>query len=109
MPNAFAPRGAIEKPKDRKKVLRRLWSYLGRYKWMVATALVLTVTSNFFALIGPKLSGEAIDAIGSAPGEADFPAVFYYCFLMLVFYLQASGKFIPWQVVTISTDGKILD
>ena len=23
--------------------------------------------------------------------------------------LQASGKFIPWQVVTISLDGKILD
>ena len=23
--------------------------------------------------------------------------------------LQASGKFIPWQVVVISTDGKILD
>ena len=23
--------------------------------------------------------------------------------------LQASGKFIPWQVVTIATDGKILD
>ena len=23
--------------------------------------------------------------------------------------LQASGKFIPWQVVTISTDGKIVD
>lgn len=23
--------------------------------------------------------------------------------------LQASGKFIPWQVVTISTDGRILD
>ena len=23
--------------------------------------------------------------------------------------LKASGKFIPWQVVTISTDGRILD
>ena len=23
--------------------------------------------------------------------------------------LQASGKFIPWQVVTVSTDGQILD
>ena len=23
--------------------------------------------------------------------------------------LQKSGKFIPWQVITISTDGKILD
>ena len=23
--------------------------------------------------------------------------------------LQQSGKFIPWQVVTISTDGRILD
>ena len=23
--------------------------------------------------------------------------------------LQASGKFIPWQVITISTDGRIID
>ena len=23
--------------------------------------------------------------------------------------IQASGKFLPWQVVTISTDGRILD
>jgi len=23
--------------------------------------------------------------------------------------LQASGKFIPWQVVTVSTDGRIID
>jgi ATP-binding cassette subfamily B multidrug efflux pump len=87
LPNIFVPRGAVEKPKDRKKVLRRLWNYLGHYRWMVAAALILTVVSNFFALIGPKLSGEAIDAIGNAPGKADFSAVFYYCFLMLVFYL----------------------
>ena len=108
MPNAFAPRGALEKPKDRKKVLRRLWSYLGCYKWMVAAALVLTAASNFFALIGPKLSGEAIDAIGSAPGETDFPAVFYYCFLMLVFYLLSALLSYLLSVLMIKLSQKVV-
>lgn len=59
------PRGPIEKPKDRKKVLLRLWTYIWAHKWMALAAVLLTVTSNLLALLGPMLSGEAIDAIGS--------------------------------------------
>ena len=84
------PRGIPEKPKDRKKVLLRMWRYLYRFKWMVFFALLLTVASNLFALIGPTLSGRAIDAIGTVPGEVDFPQVFFYCGLMILFYLLSS-------------------
>ena len=56
------PRGPIEKPRDRKKVLLRLWSYICQHKWMAFAAVLLTVSSNFLALLGPMLSGKAIDA-----------------------------------------------
>ncbi len=84
------PSGAMDKPKDRKKVLIRLWGYIYEHKWMTLGALALTVASNLLALLGPKLSGSAIDAIGVGPGEADFPTVFFYCALMAVFYLLSS-------------------
>ena len=68
------PRGPIEKPKDRKKVLLRLWTYLYAHKWMSLGAVLLTVGSNLLALLGPMLSGRAIDAIG-ALATAAFIAV----------------------------------
>ena len=43
---------------------------------MTLLALALTVVSNLLALLGPMLSGMAIDAIGTEPGQVDFPAVF---------------------------------
>ena len=84
------PRGPIEKPKDRKKVLLRLWTYIYAHKWMALAAVLLTVSSNLLALLGPMLSGEAIDAIGMEPGQADFPTVFFFCGLMIVFYAVSS-------------------
>ncbi len=84
------PRGIPEKPRDRKKVLLRMGRYLYRFKWMVFLALLLTVASNLLALIGPTLSGQAIDAIGTVPGEANFPRVFLYCGLMILFYSLSS-------------------
>ena len=38
------------------------------------------------ALIGPKLSGLAVDAIGYGDKAVALDKVFYYCGLMLVFY-----------------------
>ena len=63
-----------ETVKDRKYVILRLWKYLYRYKWLLALAFVLTITGNLFGLIGPLLSGYAIDAI-VGPGDVDFPKV----------------------------------
>ena len=43
------------------------------------------------ALLGPALSGYAIDAIGTEAGMAKFNQVYFYCFLMLVFYVVSSA------------------
>lgn len=78
-----------EKPRDRRYVLIRLWSYLYRYKWLLFLALFLTFASNLLGLVGPMLSGYAIDAI-HGPGDVDFPRVFFYAALMMLFYAASS-------------------
>ena len=83
--------GAYERPSERSSAtLRRLWRYLCQYKWMLALAAVLSISGNLLALIGPKLSGYAIDAIKPGPGQVDFQTVFYYAALMLLFYLLSA-------------------
>lgn len=99
---------ATDKPKDRKKVLIRLWGYLFEYKWMIAAALLLTFVSNLLALLGPLLSGLAIDYIGVGPGEANFPMVFWYCGLMLVFYIASSGLSYILSVLMVKLSQKIV-
>jgi len=50
--------------KDRKKnTLKRVMSYLFEYKILIIIAIILSIGSNVFALIGPMLSGYAIDNI----------------------------------------------
>lgn len=78
-----------DRPRDRKYVLLRLWNYLYRYKWPMLLALLLTLASNLLGLVGPMLSGYAIDAIQGS-GNVDFPAVFFYAGLMIVFYAVSS-------------------
>jgi ATP-binding cassette subfamily B protein len=58
--------------------------------WLLFLAAFLMIASNFFSLVGPLLSGFAIDAIQPGEGRVDFSTVFYYCGLMLAFYLSAS-------------------
>ncbi len=102
------PSGAMDKPKDRKKVLLRLWTYIYAHKWMALGALALTVSGNLLALWGPALSGKAIDAIGMGPGEADFPTVFLYCALMVGFYALSSAISYVLSIVMIHLSQKIV-
>ena len=46
--------------------------------------------SNSASLVGPKLSGLAIDAIGVGQGAADLPKVYYYAVLMALFYAASA-------------------
>lgn len=69
----------------------RLARYIFAHKWMVLGAVSLTIASNLLALLGPALSGYAIDAIGTEAGMAKFNQVYFYCFLMLVFYVVSSA------------------
>lgn len=79
-----------KKKVNKKYVLKRLWDYIYSCKHLVFAAVLLTISSNVFALIGPALSGKAINAIEPGPGMVDFKTVFFYCSLMLVFYIASS-------------------
>ena len=91
--NANRPDGGDEAKvtfADSMAIVGRLWRYLSRYRWMIVLALVLTFGSNIFVLLGPMLSGRAIDAIAFGKGAVQFDKVFFYCGLMLVFYVASS-------------------
>ena len=79
-----------EKPKNKKYVIKRLWDYLYKFKWMILTALLLTIASNLFSLVGPLLSGYAIDAIELGVGNVDFEKIYISANLMLIFYILSS-------------------
>ncbi len=48
------------------------------------------MTSNGLALIGPRLSGYAVDAIELGSGNVDFAAVRFYCIWMAVCYAASA-------------------
>jgi ATP-binding cassette subfamily B protein len=89
-----AGRGRIsdktDKPRDTRYTLKRLWSYVYQYKWMLSIVIILTIASNMLALIGPMLSGYAIDAIEPGKGFVIFQTVFYYAAWMILFYILSS-------------------
>lgn len=93
---------------DKKKTLLRLGKYLMQHKLMLLFAIILTVTSNVFSLIGPRLSGNAIDAIGLSKGEADFPRVFYYCTLMIIMYALSALLSYALSVLMVNLSQKII-
>ncbi len=97
-----------EKPKNRKKTVLRLGSYMIQYKYLVLLALGLTLGSNLLALVGPMLSGYAIDAIEPGAGKVDFVRVFYYAWLMVVFYVVSSVLSYILSVLMIRISRKVV-
>ena len=79
-----------------------------QHKWMVLAAVSLTITGNLLALLGPMLSGYAIDAIGVGPGQTNFDLVLFYCGLMLVFYVLSSGLSYLLSVLMVKISQKIV-
>ena len=84
---AEAKRTETTKKADMGYIMKRLWKYLSKHKFIIAVCIVLVIVGNLLALWGPRLSGKAIGAIGIEPGTADFETVGYYTSLMIVFYI----------------------
>ena len=70
-----------------KVLLFRLWKYLGRNRLLLVLAMILSVSSSTLSLYGPKLSGEAINAIELGTGKVDFDTVLRCCILMAACYI----------------------
>ncbi|MBQ9115791.1 MAG: ABC transporter ATP-binding protein [Clostridia bacterium] len=74
----------------KKNVIIRLWYYLKQMKMPLIAVWVMVVVANLLSLVGPKLSGEAIDAIDTESGIVDFETVYHMAALMLIFYTVSS-------------------
>ncbi len=75
---------------DTGALLKRLWKYLGRNRILLVLAVIFSVSSSLLSLYGPKLSGEAINAIDLGTGRVDFDTVFRCAILMVIFYISSS-------------------
>ena len=91
----------------KKQVIVRLAKYYWKYKFSILVAFILMLGSNLFALLGPWLTGEAINAIDLQNG-IDFNAVFKYCILMAIFYVISSALSYILSVLMIRLSQKII-
>ena len=85
-------RGVPSKAKDPKYVLRHLFKYIKQFRFAFLVVILLTILSSAFQLIGPFLSGMAIDEIDiskKAVKVINMEKVIFYCILMLAFYVTA--------------------
>lgn len=73
-----------------RSVLLKLGRYLLSEKMLLAGAIVCTLGSNLFSLIGPRLTGYAIGVVEKGEGAVDFARVGYYAAWMAGFYVVSA-------------------
>jgi len=82
-----------EKPKNIKKTLLRLLSYIGKSKMLVIALIVIMVVVTLTDLAGPAMQGAAIDTISLKGGKlsVDMPAMLGYLGVMAVLFVISSS------------------
>lgn len=93
--------------KTKKNTLKRVMSYLLQHKLLIFLAVVLSIASNLFALLGPRLSGFAIDSISLGKGAVNFERVFYYSVLMIGFYILSSALAYILSIIMLEVSKRI--
>jgi len=81
--------------------------YVFKYWYLFIPAVIITLISNQFALLGPKYSGNAIDAI-AASGGVNFDGVWKNVISMLVCYFLSVILSYSLSVVMIFISQKII-
>ena len=98
-PRAFGrpPPGAmmgrpIEKPKDMKKTLKRMFFYLGTQKFALIGLISMVILTALLSLLSPVLQKEAIDAITIDEGlQVDFLRLRINLVYMAILFAATSG------------------
>ena len=57
------------KPRDARGAFRRLLSFMGPFRWLIALVAALCVVSNLLSLWGPNLAGSAINEAAAGAGR----------------------------------------
>ncbi len=92
----------------KKTVYRRLGRYLYQYKWLLLLAVALSIGGNYLGLLGPRLSGFAIDLIKPGEGKVDFAGVLSLVWQMMVFYILSSVLSYALSVLMIAISRKVI-
>lgn len=95
------------KATNKKGVILRLLRYVMDYWYLFITAIALTLLSNQLALLGPKYSGDAIDAMATH-SDVDFAAVESNALKMLVCYLLAALTSYILAVIMVRLSQKVV-
>ena len=90
----------------KRRMLRRMFSYVFRYKWLAFAAFAVMLSSNILALWGPSLSGRAINAIESESG-VNITKVLYFCILMILAYTLSALLSYLNSVIMVTLSQKI--
>ena len=95
------------KTKDNKGIFIRLSKYVLEQWPLLIVAVIFTLLSNQLALLGPKYSGDAIDAIGHETGVI-FRGVWENVVYMLVCYIISAVLSYVLAVIMIKLSQKII-
>ncbi len=92
----------------KKTVYRRLGRYLYQYKWLLLLAIALSVGGNYLALLGPRLSGFAIDLIQPGAGKVNLAGIYSLVFQMILFYIISSALGYALSVLMIAVSRNVI-
>ena len=100
--------GSGEKARDFKGTIKKLISYIGRYKAAVIAVMILAVLSTVFSIYGPKVLGRATTELASGildrisgTGGIDFSAIGKILLFVLGLYgVSALFSFIQGLIMT---------
>ena len=101
----------VEKPKDFKGALKRLFAYLGAYRLLFVAALACVVLSQAFGVIGPKVLGDATTvlfegatALAQGTGTIDLAAIRRILMTLLLLYALSAAADLAqsWIMTTVS-------
>ncbi len=103
-----------EKPKNMKKTMRQLLSYMAPYKWGFLIGIVCAVASVAIAVIGPKITGDIITEIANGfmnkvqgIGGIDFDAIQKTCAILLAIYAFSAGMEYAQSFIMATVSNKI--
>ncbi|HBC95634.1 MAG TPA: multidrug ABC transporter ATP-binding protein [Clostridium sp.] len=77
----------VEKPKNFKKTLFRLWKYFGSERRLLIIIFVFIILDSVVSFLGPYLIGKSIDAISGLKVRADFSLLSIMVILLLLTYI----------------------
>lgn len=81
----------VEKPKNTKYTLKRLWHFFKDEKKILFTTFLLILIYSFLNLLAPYLIGKAVDEIAPGAYLVNFKDLKFYVIMLLLVYFLSNG------------------